>query len=153
MPDCPSCHRSVSYNIFDNWFACPICNHWVRLRTNQNGTQWLQAGYLKDGHIEPAQISYAPSLIVAQPDAGRVRRSESTSNRITVLDSNEGWSSAPASVPNGLIIVSGAILMGIGILVYCRLIGLQLLSNMYVPLLLVAIVGGFLTRAIAQFGR
>lgn len=57
MLECPFCHEQVKPQGRDRWFECPDCQNWVRLRVNQSGSRWLEAGYFANDEIHPLQIS------------------------------------------------------------------------------------------------
>ena len=52
MLECPFCHEHVKSQRRDNWFECPACQNWIRLRVNQNGSRWLEAGYFANDEID-----------------------------------------------------------------------------------------------------
>jgi hypothetical protein len=71
MLECPFCHEQVKHQGRDNWFECPACQNWVRLRVNQNGSRWLEAGYYANDAIHPLQLARQ----TAQPrTSGRASR-------------------------------------------------------------------------------
>ena len=60
MLECPFCHEQVKHQGRDNWFDCPACQNWIRLRVNQNGSKWLEAGYYANEDIHPLQFGRQP---------------------------------------------------------------------------------------------
>ena len=57
MLECPFCHERVKHQGKDNWFECPTCQNWIRLRVNQNGSRWLEGGYYANEDIHPLQLA------------------------------------------------------------------------------------------------
>jgi len=57
MLECPFCHERVKSQGRDHWFECPACQNWVRLRVNQSGSRWLEAGYYANEDIHPIQLA------------------------------------------------------------------------------------------------
>ena len=76
MLECPFCHERVKHQGRDNWFECPTCRNWIRLRVNQNGARWLEAGFYANGNIHPLQLSRQPGHAPRTPrnHRGRVSR-------------------------------------------------------------------------------
>lgn len=60
MLECPFCHEHVKSQRRDNWFECPACQNWIRLRVNQNGSRWLEAGYFANDEIHTLQLARQP---------------------------------------------------------------------------------------------
>jgi hypothetical protein len=54
--ECPFCHEQVKPQGRDKWFACPACQNWIRLRVNQSGSRWLEAGYFANDEVHPLQF-------------------------------------------------------------------------------------------------
>jgi hypothetical protein len=57
MLECPYCHERVKSQGRDHWFECPACQNWIRVRINQNGSRWLEAGYYANEEIHPLQLT------------------------------------------------------------------------------------------------
>lgn len=72
MLECPFCHEQVKPEGRGRWFECPECQNWLRLRVNQSGSRWLEAGYYANEQIHPLSLS-RPSAPPARP-AARVSR-------------------------------------------------------------------------------
>src|ERR687891_619602 len=69
MLECPFCQERVKHQGRDNWFECPACQNWSRLRVNQNGSRWLEAGYYANDNIHPLQFARTSG----QPPRGSAR--------------------------------------------------------------------------------
>jgi len=61
MLECPFCHERVKPQSRDKWFECPACQNWIRLRVNQSGSRWLEAGFYANEDIHPLQLARQPS--------------------------------------------------------------------------------------------
>ena len=57
MLECPFCHEQVKSQRRENWFECPACQNWIRMRVHQNGSRWLEAGYYAHDEIHPLHLS------------------------------------------------------------------------------------------------
>ena len=57
MLECPFCNERVKHRGRDNWFECPACQNWLRLRVNQNGSRWLEAGFYANEDIHPLHFA------------------------------------------------------------------------------------------------
>lgn len=57
MLPCPACRNVISPGRPDQWFQCPKCDCWLRLRVNSKmNTTWLEPGIHANGHITVVQI-------------------------------------------------------------------------------------------------
>ena len=72
MLECPFCQERVKPQGRDRWFECPACQNWIRLRTNQSGSNWLEAGYYANEDIHPLQFARQSSQLPRA--SGRVSR-------------------------------------------------------------------------------
>lgn len=74
MLECPFCHEQVKPQGRDKWFECPACQNWIRLRLNQSGSRWLEAGFYANEEIHPFQFPQRtaqaprPSARVSRPN-------------------------------------------------------------------------------------
>jgi hypothetical protein len=91
MPACPSCQKDVTYSVLDNWFACPICNHWLRLRTNELGSNWLERGEFRDGHIHPVRSLRAAAQANPEGTEGSIQTLQSVVSQPTSPSGGKGW--------------------------------------------------------------
>ena len=71
MLECPSCGQRVNHQGRDNWFECPACRNWLRLRVNSNGSTWLELGVLANGYIQPVQLVRQPGTPSRAPVSGQ----------------------------------------------------------------------------------
>ena len=77
MLECPFCHEQIKPQGRDHWFECPACQNWIRLRANQSGSRWLEAGYYANEDIHPLQLARPlgqPPRTAKELRGGRVSR-------------------------------------------------------------------------------
>jgi hypothetical protein len=178
MPQCPSCRQFITYKLLENWFECPSCNRWLRMHKKKDGSHWLETGRLIDGQIQPVQLPKSGQSIYSlgndlniqrptepikfqtldiekQKSRGQEPFQGKLEGRVIVrpFEETEKDATAKSSTPDGLVFGCGTFLVGLGIYVFSRLIGLQLLPSMYVSLMLVAVVSGLLIVAMARIVR
>jgi hypothetical protein len=72
MLECPFCGERVAARVFDNWFECPGCQYWLRLRRKDDQTRTLDMGVSIRGEIQPVQID--PRQVRLRSGARRVQQ-------------------------------------------------------------------------------
>jgi hypothetical protein len=85
MLQCPFCHEQVKPQGRDNWFECPACQNFIRLRVNQNGSRWLEAGYYANEAVHPLHFSRQ-----ASPPARSSVEQRSKASRANIRTMNRG---------------------------------------------------------------
>lgn len=220
MLECPSCRQRVMHRGQDNWFECPNCRNWIRLRVDRTGSTWLELGVFRGNVIQPVQFSPTQSQPASLSPAStnipkrpipdqmdmnalrtqqrlvreQLRKLEHNIERVIGLRSQnrqddqltrryntelsqytqeqndlkqyelqlierestlleQEAQSTGATGGNGcaVVMVSGTILMGAGLLIFSRMIGLHVDFRIFLMIALISTVSGVLTWVIAQF--